>query len=364
MYGISPLYTLQEVGYHQQQENLKNNYVKFHNDLGTQFLYVEQFNAARNEFNQVLKVDPLNQNATRGLSECDVYSQTNNTSYNSEITKMRLDAIAKENQNDPLPYLYLGDFFLVRKRVDDASYYYQQAINRDSSIAAAYFGIGVVYDKQNKPDLALKMFHKAVNLSYWNVQFRNNLAYEFYKLGDYQEALNWYSSSVTLDPRHLALYIGYSNSFRCLDDLENAIICQKQQIFFLEDNSTANLPFNQMEIYIFTNSGDIISLYDNDEKKYYFYYNIALTYYLLGNEAQTLEYLKKANDLHVDEDSKSNIKKIVVSDIEILQKAQPKYSNKTIEFTNKFVSVVTFDYMSLSETNFYLPSIRVSEVFL
>jgi hypothetical protein len=68
-YNVSPLYTLQQVGYqqqhemYQQQENLKNNFTKFHNDLGTKFLHFKEINAAKNEFNQVVKVDPLNQTA-------------------------------------------------------------------------------------------------------------------------------------------------------------------------------------------------------------------------------------------------------------------------------------------------------------
>lgn len=52
-----------------------------------------------------MKVDPLNQTATRGLFECDVYGNANN-SYNLDITYMQLVALKGKYPNYPLPYLY------------------------------------------------------------------------------------------------------------------------------------------------------------------------------------------------------------------------------------------------------------------
>jgi tetratricopeptide (TPR) repeat protein len=335
-YHFSVFYNFKEIGYQQQQKDLKNEFVDFHSKLGIQFLYVEQIDAARNEFNQVLKVDPLNQNATRGLFECDVFSETSNKSYDPERTHIQLLALLKEYPNDPLPCLYIGDFAYNHDSYDDALNFYQKAINRSSSVAAAYFGMGLIYEERNKHDLARKMFQTAVNLSYWNALYRDNLAYTNYELKDYREALVWYNGSSVFNSNDLEPYVGYSNSYRCLGDLENAREIQEQQIGLMEDNSIANLTINQRTIFFPTNSGNIIYIYSYDVQKYYFYYNIALTYYLLGNETKTLEYLKKANDLHIDKDSKSNVKEIVKYDITNLQKAQPKLINKTNEFINKF----------------------------
>lgn len=343
IFGVSPLYTFQEIAYQQQQDNLKREFVQFHNELGTQFLYVEQINAARDEFNQVLKVDPLNQDATRGLFECDVFKEAKNKSYDPEITNKKLNALRKENPNDPLPYLYLGDFFLNQgliynqsSLIDNAIDFYQEAINLDSSVAAAHAGMGQIYYERGQIDLAQKEFEKAVNLSNWNVVYRGDLAYICYELKDYQNSLYWYNGTIILDAKYLEPYVGYSNSYRCLGDLENALELQEKQIRLLEDNSTENITVNQEAFYYYTNLGNIINIYSYDVKKYYFYYNIALTYYLLGNETKTLEYLKKADDLHIDKDSESNVKEILNSDIENLQKSQPKFMNKTIEFKNKF----------------------------
>lgn len=83
---------------------------------------LEQYDAARNEFKQVLKVDPLNQQARTGLRECEVlriflrecevFKDISNTSSDPEITKMELDEILNENTSSPLIYFNLGDFAL------------------------------------------------------------------------------------------------------------------------------------------------------------------------------------------------------------------------------------------------------------
>lgn len=350
LFDISPTYYFKHIGFQQQQEmkqqqqdDLKNKFVQFHNDLGVKFLYIEETDAARAEFNQVLKVDPLNQNATKGLFECDLYDEVTNirsdpNNYKPWVIQTKLYELSKKYSDDPIPELYMGDLARNLGYTDSAFNSYQKAIKRDKSVAAAYCGLGIIYDQRQEPDRALEMYQKAVNLSRWNTYYRDNLAYTYYQLKDYKTALFWYNDSVRLHPNLLSQYIGYSNSFRCLGDLKNASYFQEQQIAYMENNNIVNLTCNKLEIYFTLNSGETIHLYSNDEKKLYAYYNIALTYYLLGNETKTLEYLEKTSDLDIDTDDTKNIKDILISDIENLQKAQPKLVNKTIEFRNKFLN--------------------------
>lgn len=311
--------------------------MSFHNDLGIKFLYVGQIEAAKNEFNQVLEIDPLDHNATRGLFECEIYSEANNDSCDPELTYMRLRALEIEYPDDPLPYLYLGDFAYNLNDLNHSLDYYQDAISRSSSVAGAYAGMGLIYDEQGRPDLARKMFERAINLTYWNVLYRDNLADVCYELEDYETALHWYNDTMSLDKRNLMSYIGYSNSYRCTGDLESARRLQEQQIQLSENESILNLKINQETYFFPTNSKEITHLNNNNEKRYYIYYNAALTNYLIGDNTKTLEYLNKANNLDLDEDSEFAIKEILIYDIEKLQKAQPKFTNKTAEFRKKFI---------------------------
>lgn len=163
---------------------------------------------------------------------------------------------------------------------------------------------------QNDTDNALVNFIQASNLSSSNEKYQANIAEIHYARKDYKNAVYWYNSTLSLDKNDLIPYFFYSNSYRCLGDLENARKIQEQQIKLMEDNSTKDQPINKRPIsfYFKTKLGDKVKL-DNNQKIYYAYYNTALTHYLLGNETKTLEYLNKAKDLQLDPDSESKVKK-------------------------------------------------------
>lgn len=343
IFNVDPGYYFHHIGFQQKQERLqedqeilKYKFTQFHNKLGREFLYIEQFNASRDEFNQVLKVDPLNQNASKGLFFCDVFSKAKNNSIEHEITYKQLDAIKTEYPDDPLPYLFLGEFNFVRGFMPEAADNYQKAIEKDSSVAAAYEGLGMVYALQNRDDLALKYFKEAANRSKWNLRYQYNLANRYYELKDYKQAIVWYKVTLVLNPNYIDAYSSCSNACLCIGDLENASILQEKQIELLEDYSTETLTYNQNPYYYTNNKGDEITLDTYAKKKYYFYYNAALTYYLLGNENKTIELKKKANNLHIGKESESQVKVILNDEIEKLQKTQPIFMDKTIEFRNKF----------------------------
>lgn len=340
-YHVAPLYNLKEIAYQQQQKDLKMDFVKFHNDLGLKFLYIGKIDAAKTEFNQSLTVDPLNQKARTSLVECDVFSETSAAKRDPQITKMQLDKLLNENPNDPLPYLYLGTFALLRAHnLTDALSNYTKAIDRDKSVADAYNGIGYIYYQQNETDKALEYFNAALNYSYWNVHYRNNIADIYYEKKDYQKANDLYYSVWILDPNFLIIYYGLSNSYRLLGDLKNlekALYYQEMLVEKLADDNITELENNKYTTICYrTKSKGYISLTHYPEKKYYAYYNITLTYYILGNEVQTQQYLKKANDLHISKNLESDVKKRLDFDIELLQEEQHNLTNKLNDFRKKF----------------------------
>jgi tetratricopeptide (TPR) repeat protein len=341
-YNASPLHTFEEIGYEQEQAHLKREFVQFHNQLGIKFLYVEEVSAARSEFNQVLKVDPLNQNATKGLFECDLYKDIENSSsdpnnYKPWIIRTKLNELAKEYPNDSIPEFYSGklasNFGEYYKKT--AIEHYNEAIRRDKSNAAAYNGLGIIYENEYNLNKSREFYQEAVNYSDWDTEYRYNLANIYYELKDYGESSNLYAGTVTLDQNYLSQYIGISNSLRCKGDLKFASYYQEKQIELMENNSIVNLNYNNNNIRFHLNSRETINLNTNNEKKLYAYYNMALTYYLLGNETGTLEFLKKANTVDINTDNKKDVKSLLIFDIENLQNTQPNFMNKTIEFRNK-----------------------------
>lgn len=339
VYHVSPLNSFEELEYKQEQNDLKRDFVQFHNELGDYFLNIGQVDAAKYEFKQVLEVDSLNQTARYSLFKCEIFEPiSNKTGYDPEISRKRLEIILeKSNYTDPHAYLFLGNLYLPIDK-EKAFKNYQKAVDLDSSVAAAYEGMGIIYDHQNKPDEALEMYEKALSISPWNQNYLNDVADEYYEKKEYQKAIDSYDLLLKLNNKYLVSYYPISNSYRLTGDLESALGCQKALTILLEDDSVTDLENNQQIWYFHMEPGQEVYFLDYPEKKIYAYYNLALTYYLLGNENKTVEFLTKANELHIDEDLELNIKKLVIFDIDNLQKEQPIFLNRTEEFRKKFLS--------------------------
>lgn len=341
-FHINPSFYFEHVGFQQQQDslqeeqiNLKNQFVDFHNELGAQFLNEEEIEGARNEFSQALRVDPLNQNATKGLFECDVYSSIFNSSYNPDITKKQLDLLNTTYPNDPLPSLYLGDLYFGFGDITDAKKSYQRAIDIDSSVAAAYNGLGAIYDSQNDTSNALVMYKKAYDSSPWNGKYRSNLAYEFSRVGDYKDSNVWIANTTTICPNSVTVYTAYISNLMNSGDFKNASMMQEHQIQLFEDKDIMNMSLNRGAFTFTLGSGEYISI-PHDSEKFYAYYRMALIYYMLGNDKGALEYVNKASNL-TDDDTKLKIKDNINDDIEWIQQYQPQDINRTNAFRNKFL---------------------------
>ncbi len=334
-YGISPLYTLEEIAYKQQQENIKRDTVNLHLKLGNSFLNVAQLDEAKIEFEAALKLDPLNSETQLGLFKSDTFKSIEQRDFDPEIMEKKLKMILQENPEDPHVFYFLGEIY---RSIDSeqALKYYQTAIDKDPSIAAAYFGIGVIYDEQNKSDDALKMYEKAVNLSRWNQVFLDNLGDQYYQRKEYQKAIEQYELLLRLEGRFLVAYYTLSNAYRLTGNLEQARLDQERLIKLLGDANVTSMKRNQQAWFLRTRSNQV-NFYDYPEKKFYAYYNIALTYYLRGNETEAIQYIKKANDLHIDKDLELEIKGLINFDIDNLQEEQSSFRNRTEEFKRKFL---------------------------
>lgn len=337
IYHVSPLNTFEEIAYKQEQENLKRDYVQFHNDLGNLLLNVEQIDAAKREFEKSLEMDPLNQTARFSLFKCEVFGSVMNKTYDSEITGKQLEMILKESDNaDPHAYLFLGDLHLFVNQ-SEALINYQKAINLDDSVAAAYAGMGYAYYLQDKHDKSVQMYEKALNISPWSQSCLNNLGYQYYITKDYQKAIDTYNKLLGINDKYLLSYYMISNSYRLIGDLESAQKYYEVLLVPLADKDIVDLKQNNRTWGFQIKSGEMF-LYNFPEKKYYAYYNLALTHYLLGNERKTIEYFKRANDLHIDKDLETNVQKLVSSDIDNLQEEQPSLLNRSEEFRIKFLT--------------------------
>lgn len=66
------------------------------------------------------------------------------------------------------------------------------------------------------------MYLKAIELSPWNLNYRNNLADIYYKNKEYGNAIENYSDILKLNQNYLLPYSSLSHSYRCLGKLKDA----------------------------------------------------------------------------------------------------------------------------------------------
>lgn len=342
IFDVSPLQPFEEIAFKQseyrlsaEQESMKSEMVSRHLKLGNTFLNVMQLEAAKNEFEEALKLDPLNLSAQKGLFKSELFLPIMENDYDPEIMEKRLNLILEENPDDPHAYLFLGMLYKDINH-EQALTYYEKAIDKDPSIAAAYFGIGTIYDLQNKPDDAITMYEKALNLSKWNQPFLDNLGFQYCQRKEYQKSIQHYELLLRLNPRFLSAYYTISNAYRLTGNLEQARSDQEILIKLLDNKNVTSLKRNK-EMWFYSFNSECVFFYDYPEKKFYAYYNLALTYYLLGNETEAIQYVKKANDLQIDKDLELDVKKLISYDIDNLQEEESSFLNRTEEFRRKFL---------------------------
>ena len=272
------------------------------------------------------------------LLECDVFGDSSNTTSDPEIIKAKLDELLTENNSNPLVFLYLGDFALRSGDQNTALAYYQKTIDLDNTVADAYFNMGSIYHQQNQTDKALENYNKALSLSNLDLKFLNSIAYLYYEKKNYPKAIEYYNRTYLLNSNYLPQYFIISNSYRLLGNLDSALRYQELLDDLLDDSNITNQAINKDNGWcLYTKSKKPIYLKNDPEKKYYAYYNTALTYYLLGDEKKTTEYVKRANDLHIVNHLESDVKELLDFDIENLQVEQSNFKNRTSEFRNIFL---------------------------
>jgi hypothetical protein len=113
IFNISPLQRLEEIAYKQrvyrrkaEQETYKKKITEYHLELGNTFLDLRQVAAAKIEFQTVLKLDPINKEAQRGLFKSEIFEPIQEEHYDPEIVKRRLDMVLKDDPSDNMLYYF------------------------------------------------------------------------------------------------------------------------------------------------------------------------------------------------------------------------------------------------------------------
>jgi tetratricopeptide (TPR) repeat protein len=107
-------------------------------------------------------LDPLviSSEVQLGLEKASVFDHSDR-----EVIERKLKQLEKKNPTDSGVQVLLGKFYAAQNDQDEALQHYQSAIKQDPDTAEAYFGLGVIYDQQDRSSEAMEMFKKVVSIS-------------------------------------------------------------------------------------------------------------------------------------------------------------------------------------------------------
>ncbi len=162
---------------------------------------------AMSELEQAIRLSPLDADIQAALSGMffNQYAQTFET-----ITAQLREAI-QANPDDPVACYELANAYDELDRIDEATEYYLQALERDSTLADAHFKLGLIMHRKGDHERAVDHLQKAAahNTQFTRVHFR--LGSILYLIKRYDAAIEAFANAIDAEPNyaipryHLAL---------------------------------------------------------------------------------------------------------------------------------------------------------------
>lgn len=267
---------------YQQRREQERRYVA----QGDAFLDVGRYDDARHPYQQAVALNPGNPQAKLGLKIVELAGLESNP----VVFQQRLYRILKETPKDSHLMVLQGDCLLGQNRPEEAMGRYRDAAKLNPQLAEAYFRMGVLYDQQGEARLALRMYQRAVELSPSSPHYRDNLADQYFKRGEYQQAIVEYGR---IDRFPLAA-LESAKVYRLLGQLDEAREQELLSTGWLANDSVMALPENHWPWYFEIGQTQGMRLRDRNEKLCYAWLELSATMYLKDDEAATEDYSKRA----------------------------------------------------------------------
>ncbi|MBZ5726888.1 MAG: toll/interleukin-1 receptor domain-containing protein [Acidobacteriia bacterium] len=255
---------------------------------GDALLDIGRYAEARQQFQRALQWNPLRARASRGLDTAKLYDLMSKP----VEFEQQLNRLSKQAPNDAHLKVLEGDYELAQGRANEALRDYQAAADVNPRVAEAHFRLCVLYDMRRNSGRALQACQKAVDLSPLSPHYRANLAGQYFKHGEYRQAIHEYMQVV--DGYPLAK-LEMAIIQRLQGDLDDAREAEQMAIEELEsDTAMASLPENSLPWIFEVPANQAVSIPSKDQKLCYAHLELSATLYLAGNESQAIEHADRA----------------------------------------------------------------------
>jgi Flp pilus assembly protein TadD len=167
-------------------------------------------------------------------------------------------------------YLREGLRLYQKGDIQGAELALQKAINLEPENAALHSNLGIILADQNRFKESIREYREAVRLSPQNPVFHNNLGNVLSRTGDLQGASTEYREAIRLNPKYALAYFNLGTALGNLREFENSNAAYKKTIVLESKFAPA-------------------------------YANLGLNLFAQGKTKQSLNYLKQARDLFIEQ---------------------------------------------------------------
>jgi tetratricopeptide (TPR) repeat protein len=337
--GINPLTVPDTLVEDYRQSQDRSELVDEHVAIGNDLLNIGQPEAAKKEFEAALALDESSSEASLGVFKTQLFEPIGRGGSDPAIYERRLLHLARKYPDDSHAAAYYADALVAGSALEDATTEYDRALGLDSANATAVVGKGIVEDLQNHPEQALAYYQQAEGLSPNTQAFVNNVAYQLFRLGRYDEAIAKYRQLLDNDDRFLLSYYILAQALRIQGDLESAAAYQRAALQLLADKEVSQLLRNSNWWLFHTSdvgaeapaAGVVVRTLD--EKRYYAALSHALTLHVSGRSGAARAEVVRARKLGVDALDRNAIAGILAYDAQLLGAHQPQLAASGKAFT-------------------------------
>ena len=218
--------------------------------------------------------------------------------------------VTEFNPNDYKPFFYLGKISISDKNYPQAEEYLNKSIELNPDYAASHYQLGNIYYKQNNYRRSINYFKQAVKLDNANANYHLKLGDSYYRSQTYYNALIEINAAISINPKkNIAYFLKGITIYKqaVLEELVNAFLDILSEKPNSEPNvketefrkSTAIDPVTKRQVYL-----DMAEAFSNAIRlKPAFMeatFNLALTYYEMGNLQEAEKYYKRTIQLKPD----------------------------------------------------------------
>lgn len=169
-------------------------------ELAVKYLSEGKFEEAVLAYNEVLKIDPKNLNAYKGLGK--VYALQGKYDEAEKLYLKGLDVV----EDMPQLKLCLAGLYVDENKTDKAQEIYNELINSDPKYLPAYEGLMALYLSQGKTDEAIGLLSRCIETNKDNERSYSLLAEAYLEAGNKEEALKAVVKSLEINLNQQAAY--------------------------------------------------------------------------------------------------------------------------------------------------------------